>query len=132
MKRNAFVLAVALAATATTAAAAPASAPAACKTAGLVVWVNTNGNAAAGSTYVTLEFTNQSGRTCTLAGYPGVSALDLRGRSLDFSNMRSTASSNRLSWVRSVLSPENETMWLLSAGSSSTTVNSERPRRVWK
>jgi len=82
MKRNASVLAVALAATATTAGAAPASAPAACKTAGLVVWVNTNGNAAAGSTYVTLEFTNQSGRTCTLSGYPGVSALDLRGHAL--------------------------------------------------
>jgi Protein of unknown function (DUF4232) len=82
MKRNPLVLAAALAAAATTTGAAPAAAPAACKTAGLVVWVNTNGNAAAGSTYVTLEFTNQSGHTCTLSGYPGVSALDLRDHAL--------------------------------------------------
>lgn len=82
MKRNAFVLAAALAAAATAAGTASAAAPAGCKTAGLVVWVNTNGNAAAGSTYVTLEFTNQSGRTCTLSGYPGVSGLDLRGHAL--------------------------------------------------
>ncbi len=82
MKRNALLLAAALGAAATTAGVAPAAAPAACKTAGLVVWVDTNGNAAAGSTYVTLKFTNQSGRTCSLAGYPGVSALDLRGHAL--------------------------------------------------
>jgi hypothetical protein len=81
VKRIALVLAAALAAAATTAGAAPA-APAACKTAGLVVWVDTNGNATAGSTYVTLEFTNQSGHTCTLSGYPGVSALDLRDHAL--------------------------------------------------
>lgn len=82
MKRNAFALAAALAVAAVAAGAAPAAAPVACKTAGLVVWVNTNGNAAAGSAYVTLQFTNQSGRTCTLTGYPGVSALDLRGHAL--------------------------------------------------
>lgn len=83
MKRSALVLAAALAAAATTVGASSAAAPVACKTAGLVVWVNTvNGNAAAGSSYVTLEFTNQSGRTCTLDGYPGVSALDLRGHAL--------------------------------------------------
>jgi hypothetical protein len=83
VKRHAFVPAAALAAAAIAAGAAPAATPAACKTAGLVVWVNTNGgNAAAGSTYVTLEFTNQSGRTCSLSGYPGVSALDLRGHPL--------------------------------------------------
>jgi hypothetical protein len=82
MKRNALVLAAALAAAATASGVAPAAAPAGCRTAGLVVWVNTNGNAAAGSTYVTLEFTNQSGHTCTLSGYPGVSALDLRGHAL--------------------------------------------------
>jgi len=82
MERNPLVLAAALAAAATTAGVAPAAASAACKTAALVVWVNTNGNAAAGSTYVTLEFTNQSGHTCTLSGYPGVSALDLRGHAL--------------------------------------------------
>jgi hypothetical protein len=55
----------------------------ACATSGLVVWVNTQpGGAAAGSFYYTLEFTNLSGRTCTLRGYPGMSAIDLRGRQL--------------------------------------------------
>jgi Protein of unknown function (DUF4232) len=56
--------------------AAPAGVPA-CSTSGLVVWLNTNGNGAAGSIFYKLEFTNQSGHKCTLAGYPGVSAVDL-------------------------------------------------------
>jgi hypothetical protein len=53
-----------------------------CTTAGLVVWLDTAGNAAAGSTYFTLKFTNESGQDCVLTGYPGVSALDLRGKTL--------------------------------------------------
>jgi hypothetical protein len=54
-----------------------------CATAGIVVWLdNQAGGAAAGSTYFKLEFTNLSGRACTLRGYPGVSAIDLRGRQL--------------------------------------------------
>ena len=53
-----------------------------CKTSGLVVWLNTQGNAAAGSVFYKLEFTNQSGRRCVLRGYPGVSAVDLKGRQL--------------------------------------------------
>src|SRR6185437_16984637 len=56
-----------------------ASAPA-CTTSELVVWLNTNGNGAAGSVFYTLEFTNLSGHPCTLSGYPGVSAVDLAGR----------------------------------------------------
>jgi hypothetical protein len=52
----------------------------ACTTAGLVVWLNTNGDGAAGSVYFRLEFTNLSSRTCSLNGYPGVSAVDLAGR----------------------------------------------------
>ena len=56
---------------------------AACATRGLVVWLNNQaGGAAAGSTYYKLEFTNLSGRACTLRGYSGVSAVDLRGRQL--------------------------------------------------
>jgi hypothetical protein len=55
---------------------------AACKTSGLVVWIDTRGDAAAGSVYYTLKFTNQSGRSCTLNGYPGVSAVGLRGQRL--------------------------------------------------
>ena len=53
-----------------------------CSTAGLVVWLNTEGNGAAGSTYYNLELTNLSGRTCTVFGYPGVSAVTLGGRQL--------------------------------------------------
>ena len=51
----------------------------ACATSGRVVWLNTEGNGAAGSSFYTLNFTNLSGHTCTLRGYPGVSAVDLAG-----------------------------------------------------
>ena len=66
-----------------------------CKTSGLVVWIDTRGDAAAGSLYYTLEFTNQSGGRCALTGYPGVSAVDLRGRTLGSSASR-TASPARV------------------------------------
>ena len=72
--------------------ASPAAVAAGCKTSGLVVWLNTQGNAAAGSVYYTLEFTNQSGRTCTLGGYPGVSAVDLHGRRLGSAGSRNPSS----------------------------------------
>jgi Domain of unknown function (DUF4232) len=61
--------------------AAVVSAPA-CATSGLVVWLDTRGNGAAGSIYYRLELTNLSGRACTLFGYPGVSAVNLAGRQL--------------------------------------------------
>ena len=61
-----------------TAVAAPAPAGAAraprCATSGLVVWLDTQGDGAAGSIYYKLELTNLSRHTCTLLGYPGVSA----------------------------------------------------------
>jgi uncharacterized protein DUF4232 len=45
-----------------------------CATSGLKVVVNTaQAGAAAGSTYYPIKFTNTSGSTCTLFGYPGVS-----------------------------------------------------------
>jgi hypothetical protein len=53
-----------------------------CRTSGLVVWIDTQGNGAAGSVFYHLELTNQSGRACSLTGYPGVSAVDLRGHQL--------------------------------------------------
>lgn len=65
------------------------AAAASCKTSGLVVWLDTRGGAAAGSAYYTLELTNQSGHSCTLFGYPGVSAVDLRGRRLGSAASRS-------------------------------------------
>ena len=73
--------------------AAPAAAFAAgrCATSGLVVWLDTNGSGAAGSFYYTLEFTNLSGHTCTLAGYPGVSALSIGGSQLGSPGGRNNA-----------------------------------------
>jgi len=62
--------------------AAPSAAPR-CATSRVVVWIAANeGGGAAGSIFYSLNFTNLSGRACTLAGYPGVSAVDLRGRRL--------------------------------------------------
>ena len=56
-------------------ASASASAGAAgCASAGLTAKVDiSQGGAAAGSTYVPIDFTNTSGSSCTLYGYPGVS-----------------------------------------------------------
>ncbi|MDP9232758.1 MAG: DUF4232 domain-containing protein [Actinomycetota bacterium] len=79
-----------LALTVTSASGGRAAAPS-CKTSGLVVWMDTRGGAAAGSAYYTLELTNQSGHSCTLFGYPGVSAADLRGRRLGSAASRSPA-----------------------------------------
>ena len=62
-----------------------------CKTSDLVVWIDTRGDAAAGSVYYTLNFTNQSGQTCAVVGYPGVSAVDLRGHRLGSAASRSPA-----------------------------------------
>jgi hypothetical protein len=84
-------LASALAAVASPlASAAPARTAATprCATSGLVVWLDTSGNGAAGSVYYSLELTNLSARTCTLAGYPGVAAVDLRGRQLGAAAIR--------------------------------------------
>jgi hypothetical protein len=54
-----------------------------CATSGLVVWLEVApGNDYAGGAYYYLEFNNQSGHTCTLRGYPGVSAVSLHGRQL--------------------------------------------------
>lgn len=80
-------VALAVAADVSSASAASSANPP-CTTAGLVVWLNTAGDAAAGSTYFKLEFTNQSGRACTLRGYPGVSGVDLRGHSLGSAGSR--------------------------------------------
>ena len=71
-------------------AAAPASAsrhavaasPPACSSASLVIWLNTQGSGAAGSSFYNLEFTNLSASSCTLSGYPGASGVDLNGHQL--------------------------------------------------
>ncbi len=50
-----------------------------CSTANLDVWLDTMGGAAAGSTYYNLNLTNTSSHSCTLEGYPGVSAITQAG-----------------------------------------------------
>ncbi len=56
-----------------------AAATPACTTANLDVWLNTQGNGAAGSSYYNLNFTNLSAHACTLRGYPGVSGITQAG-----------------------------------------------------
>lgn len=50
-----------------------------CRTSQLTVWRGEPGNGAAGSVYYELEFSNVSRTTCSLYGFPGVSALNSRG-----------------------------------------------------
>ena len=73
----------------TTAASAGAAAPA-CRTGGLVVWMDTQGNGTAGTIFYTLNFTNLSGHACTLRGFPGVSAVKLGGGQLGKPGTRDT------------------------------------------
>ena len=64
-----------LAASATAGAQTAASTTPRCKTSGLSVWLGVgSGGGQAGSIVYPLEFTNVSGRTCQLYGFPGVSA----------------------------------------------------------
>jgi len=62
-----------------------------CATSGLVIWLETQGNGAAGSIFYNLDFTNLSGHTCTLVGYPGVSAVNLAGQTLGSAASRDNA-----------------------------------------
>lgn len=56
-----------------------AAATPACQTPGLVIWLDTNGNGTAGTTFFKLHFTNLSGRACTLNGFPFLFAVNLAG-----------------------------------------------------
>ena len=85
------IAALAAAVAAPSHAATPACAPKA-----LDVWLNTQGGAAAGSTYYKLEFTNLSAHACTLRGYPGVSAISTAGRQLGSAAGRNPAHASRL------------------------------------
>lgn len=75
------VPAIALASSGSPTSATGAAAPQ-CATSGLVVWLNTTGNGAAGNIAYQLEFTNLSGHACTLFGYSGVSGVNLHGKQL--------------------------------------------------
>jgi hypothetical protein len=82
------VVAALAAVTSSASGAAVAAGVPSCQTAGLVVWLDTNGNGTAGSIYYNLEFTNLSGHACTLRGYPGVSAIGLNGDKLGHAGSR--------------------------------------------
>jgi hypothetical protein len=71
--------------------ASSAAAPRACTTANLDVWLNTSGNGAAGSSYYNLNMTNLSASTCTLYGYPGISAITQAGLQVGSAAARSSA-----------------------------------------
>lgn len=94
MRVRFLVLALTLlgAAAATSAALAKQARPSAsspsCATRGLVVWLDTQGSGAAGSSFYRVELTNLSGRACTLSGYPRVLAVDLSGRTLGSGSQR--------------------------------------------
>jgi hypothetical protein len=75
------VVALAAASPASARHAYAASTPA-CASSSLVIWLNTQGSGAAGSSFYSLEFTNLSASSCRLTGYPGVSGVDLTGRQL--------------------------------------------------
>ncbi len=81
--------ALTLSATSAAAPTATAAVPS-CQTGGLVVWLDTQGNGTAGTIFFTLNFTNLSGHTCTLRGYPGVSAVNLAGNRLGSAASRLT------------------------------------------
>ena len=53
----------------------------ACAAGGLVARLD-DGNAGLGSQFFSLNFTNLSGRTCTLRGFPGVSEINLKDKQL--------------------------------------------------
>jgi hypothetical protein len=53
-----------------------------CQTPGLVIWLDTNGNGTAGTTFYKLHFTNLSGHACTLNGFPFLFAVNLAGHQL--------------------------------------------------
>jgi hypothetical protein len=78
-------------------AATPADAAVpACKPAGLVTWINTQSNGAAGTIFYVLNFTNV-GAKCTLRGYPGVSAVGQAGK-----RMGTAANRNAIKPVKTV------------------------------
>ena len=88
-------LVVAVAVVVSAAASGGVSAAPSCSTSQLVVWLDTQGDHAAGSTYFELRFTNL-GSTCTLRGYPGVSAVNLAGAQLGKAASRDPSGTHRL------------------------------------
>lgn len=68
----------------------------ACATSALRVWLGVPGDGALGSVFYQLELSNVSGRTCTLFGFPGVSAVAAGGRQLGSPAARDQGDPTRL------------------------------------
>jgi hypothetical protein len=67
-----------------------------CGTGALTAWLGIPGDGYAGGVSYQLELSNTSTHTCTLYGYPGVSALAPGGHQLGHAAGRGPASANRL------------------------------------
>jgi hypothetical protein len=90
-------LALLLLALPASAAAAPQHAVGRCATSALTPRIATTpGGAAAGSTYFRLTLTNASSRTCSLFGYPGVSAVTSGGAQIGSPARRNPQHASRL------------------------------------
>lgn len=69
-------------ATSTGATASAATTYAPCPSSDLTVWRGAPGDGTTGAVYYELQFSNTSSTTCTLRGFPGVSAVDRAGHQL--------------------------------------------------
>src|SRR5258708_6000272 len=77
-------------------AASTAAAVPKCPSSNLRVWLGIPGSSASGMTAYELELSNISKRTCTLFGFPGVSAIGLNGHQLGSSAVRDHSDPTRL------------------------------------
>ncbi len=64
------------------------------------MWLGLPGDGDAGSTFYQLELSNTSGRTCTVYGFPGVSAIGRGGGQLGSAASRDYADLSRLVTLR--------------------------------
>jgi len=86
------LVAAVLLAAAVTATPAATAATKACSASKLVVWAGEEpGGGTAGSVFYRIEFTNLSSGTCTLFGFPTVSAVSLKGKRIGAPAMHSPA-----------------------------------------
>jgi len=77
-----------------------ASAAPKCHTSDLTVWLGVPGEGASGSTFYQLELSNTSHTTCTLLGFPGVSAVGPGGQQLGSPATRDHSDPTRLVTLR--------------------------------
>jgi hypothetical protein len=76
-------------------AASPAAAPG-CTQPQLRTWIGLPGDGTAGTVFYELEISNVSARTCTLLGFPGVSAVNANGAQVGSPAVRNSSHPARL------------------------------------